>query len=66
MRLHMSKRSAFIAETLRRALEDQRRWHDVVAALGTIADRGHEWDGDPAQWVRRQRQADTRSHSSGA
>lgn len=59
-RIGRRKRSAFIAETLRRALEDQRRWHDVAAALGTIADRGHDWDGDPAEWVRRQRRADTR------
>lgn len=51
---------------IRRALENQRRWHDVVAALGAIADGGHEWDGDPAEWVRRQRRADTRSHPSGA
>ncbi|MGH2473029.1 MAG: ribbon-helix-helix domain-containing protein [Candidatus Limnocylindria bacterium] len=54
------KRSAFIAETLRRALEDQRRWNDIVASLGKIGDDGHQWDDSPARWVRRQRRADSR------
>jgi metal-responsive CopG/Arc/MetJ family transcriptional regulator len=53
------KRSAFIAETIRRALEDQRRRDDIVASLGKIAD-GHEWDADPANWVRHQRRGDAR------
>jgi len=52
------RRSAFIAETLSRALEDERRWRDVEAALGAIADGAHEWDADPQAWVRAQRQAD--------
>jgi Arc/MetJ family transcription regulator len=59
-RVGRRKRSAFIAETVRRALEDQRRWDDIVASLGKIADDGHEWDADPAKWVRHQRRADAR------
>lgn len=59
-RVGRRKRSAFVAETLRRALEDQRRWHDIVASLGTIADGGHAWDRDPADWVRGQRRGDVR------
>jgi len=59
-RVGRRKRSAFIAQTVRRALEDQRRWDDILASLGTIADTGHEWDEDPAAWVRRQRRADIR------
>jgi hypothetical protein len=59
-RIGRRKRSAFIAETVRRALEDQRRWDDIVASLGKIADDGHEWDSDPATWVRHQRRADAR------
>lgn len=54
------RRSAFIAATLRRALEDERRWDDVLGSLGKIADGGHEWDADPAAWVRSQRRADAR------
>ena len=53
-------RSAFIAETIRQALEDQRRWDDVVAALGSLEDSTHEWDRDPAAWVRSQRRGDRR------
>jgi metal-responsive CopG/Arc/MetJ family transcriptional regulator len=49
------QRSAFIAELLRRGLEDERRWDDIEAALGSISDTGHEWDDDPAAWVRQQR-----------
>lgn len=51
-------RSAFIAETLTRALEDERRWRDIEAALGGIEDGSHEWDADPQAWVRAQRHAD--------
>jgi hypothetical protein len=54
-RVGRRKRSAFIAQILRRALKDQRRWDDILASLGAIADSGHEWDEDPAAWVRRQR-----------
>jgi len=49
------RRSTFIAELLRRGLEDERRWDDIEAALGAIPDEGHEWDNDPAGWVRDQR-----------
>ena len=59
-RVGRRKRSAFIAETIQRALEDERRWDDIVAALGKIKDEGHEWDADPAAWVRRQRRSDAR------
>ncbi len=53
------RRSAFIAELIRRGLDDERRWDDIEAALGSIEDTGHEWDDDPAAWVRAQRSADT-------
>lgn len=48
----------FIGETVRRALEDERRWEDIEAGLGALADTGHEWDADPAGWVRAQRFGD--------
>jgi hypothetical protein len=52
------RRSAFIARTLERALEDERRWDEIEAALGGIEDHGHEWDADPAAWVRSGRRAE--------
>ena len=54
------RRSAFIAETLRRVLEDERRWQDIEAAVAALPDEGHEWDTDPASWVRAQRRGDER------
>ncbi|MCY3970035.1 MAG: hypothetical protein F4210_10510 [Holophagales bacterium] len=54
------QRSAFIAELIQRGLDDERRWDDIEAALGGISDTGHDWDDDPAEWVRRQRRGDRR------
>jgi hypothetical protein len=59
-RVGQRRRSAFIAETVRRALDDERRWDDIEGALGTVPDAGHEWDDDPAAWVRGQRRNDGR------
>jgi metal-responsive CopG/Arc/MetJ family transcriptional regulator len=57
-RVGRRRRSTFIAETVRRALDDERRWEDIEAGLGVLADRDHEWDQDPAAWVSAQRLAD--------
>jgi metal-responsive CopG/Arc/MetJ family transcriptional regulator len=54
------QRSAFIARTIERALEDERRWGEIEASLGAVSDRAHEWDRDPAGWVRAGRRADPR------
>jgi metal-responsive CopG/Arc/MetJ family transcriptional regulator len=54
------RRSAFIAELIRRGLDDERRWDDIESALGALADADHEWDADPAEWVRSQRRGDAR------
>lgn len=54
------RRSAFIEGTVKRALEDERRWEEIEASLASIADEGHEWDRDPAAWVRSGRRGDTR------
>lgn len=54
------KRSAYVAELIRRGLEDERRADEIDAALGSLADSGHDWDEDPAAWVRLQRQGDKR------
>ena len=54
------QRSAFIAELIKRGLDDERRWDDIEAALGVLADSVHDWDRDPAAWVRAQRHGDER------
>lgn len=54
------RRSAFIVELIRRALDDEQRWDDIEAALSSLSDHGHDWDDDPAEWVRRQRRGDAR------
>jgi hypothetical protein len=59
-RIGTRRRSAFIAGLIRRALDDERRWDEIEAALGGLADEGHEWDDDVAGWVRRQRRSDDR------
>jgi hypothetical protein len=57
-RVGARRRSAFIAQAVRQALDDARRWELVESALGSIEDRGHPWDDDAAAWVRAQRRAD--------
>jgi hypothetical protein len=47
MRLHISRADALVQELDRIA--------GLEVALGSIPDAGHEWDDDPAEWVRRQR-----------
>jgi predicted transcriptional regulator len=53
-------RSAFVRSAIERAVEQESRWALIEAAAGTVAGAGHEWDEDPAAWVRRQRRGDTR------
>lgn len=57
-RVGRRQRSAFIAETLRRALDEARRWEDIEAGIGALAGREHEWDADPAAWVHAERFGD--------
>lgn len=52
------RRSSFIAQAVRTALDDDRRWDLVESAIGSIGGEGHEWDADPVAWVRGQRRAD--------
>jgi Arc/MetJ-type ribon-helix-helix transcriptional regulator len=59
-RVGRRERSAFIAGAVRRALDDERRWEEIEAAVGALGDSQHEWDVDPAGWVRAQRTADMR------
>ena len=54
-RVGRGHRSAFIAATVARALDDAQRWELIMSAAGSIADEGHAWDDDPAAWVRAER-----------
>jgi len=54
------RRSGFIAEAVRRALDDEHRWELIASSAGSIADTGHDWDEDPGEWVRSQRRSDVR------
>jgi len=52
------RRSAFVREAIRTAVDQHRRWSLVRESAGAIPDRGHEWDADPAAWVHQQRFGD--------
>jgi metal-responsive CopG/Arc/MetJ family transcriptional regulator len=58
-RVGRRRRSRFIAEAIRRALDDERRWELIDSAIGTVG-HGHDWDEDPGEWVRSQRHQDSR------
>ena len=53
-------RSAFVRSAIERAIRQELRWTDIEAAAGALANQDHEWDVDPATWVREQRRADAR------
>lgn len=57
-RVGSRRRSSYIADAVERALDSDRRWESIEAALGSIPDIGHDWDEDAARWVRDQRHAD--------
>jgi len=57
-RVGRRRRSAFIAQTLRNALDDERRWAEIEAGLGALGEDERDWDADPEGWVRAQRSAD--------
>jgi Arc/MetJ family transcription regulator len=59
-RVGRRRRSAFIGQTIRKALEDERRWEHIEAALAALPASGHDWDDDPGAWVRAQRHGDVR------
>jgi Arc/MetJ-type ribon-helix-helix transcriptional regulator len=56
-RVGAGRRSSFIAGAVRRALDEEVRWELIESSLGSVGERGHEWDDDPASWVRGQRRA---------
>jgi metal-responsive CopG/Arc/MetJ family transcriptional regulator len=59
-RVGRRRRSAFIADAVRRALDSERRWELIESAYGGVSSDEHEWDDDPAGWVRAQRRGDER------
>jgi len=58
-RVGSRQRSAFIAQTIRKALEDERSWEDIESGMGLLAGSEHDWDADPAAWVAAQRRDDS-------
>jgi hypothetical protein len=59
-RVGSRRRSSFIAKAVAEALDDNRRWELIQSSIGSIDDKGHQWDADPAKWVRAQRRGDHR------
>lgn len=55
------QRSAYIGRAVRRLLDEDKRRIALRASLGLIDDFGHEWDDDPAEWVRQQRSDEKRA-----
>jgi len=45
--------------------DSERRWKEIEASLGALADEGHEWDRDPAAWVRAERHANAPEAETG-
>ena len=60
-RVKVRARSPFIAEAVRRALDDVRRRESINAAIGSVTDGGHEWDDDPAAYIHAARRSDARA-----
>ena len=54
------RRSAFVQEAVPEAVDRHRYARRLRAAAGMFRDTEHEWDGDPAAWVSRQRGSDPR------
>jgi len=53
-------RSRFVRRAIETALDRRQRWELIASARGAIPEGAHEWDDDPAEWVRRQRRGDHR------
>jgi metal-responsive CopG/Arc/MetJ family transcriptional regulator len=53
-------RSEYIRRAIAAALHESRRWDMIQSAAGAISASGHDWDDDPAEWVRSQRRGDAR------
>lgn len=54
------KRSAFITASVKKALDDAKRWDKILESLGSLPRDGGEWGDDPEAWIDRERRADPR------
>lgn len=54
------RRSAFVLEAVLSAVDRHRRKNLLRQAAGILGNSEHEWDDDPAAWVRLQRSGDPR------
>ena len=54
------RRSAFVREAVLAAVDRHRRKIRLRQAAGILRNSEHDWDDDPAAWVRRQRSGDAR------
>ena len=54
------RRSAFVRESILAAVDRCRRTSSLRKAAGILRNSEHDWDDDPAAWVRRQRGGDPR------
>ncbi len=59
-RVGRGRRSSFVAQLIREALDDARRWDDLESGFGSLEDSGHDWDIAAGDWVRSQRREDPR------
>lgn len=50
-------RSGWIVSVIRERLDVEERWQGILSGVGCIPDTGHDWDEDPAAWVRAQRRS---------
>lgn len=53
-------RSAFVRRAVERAVKEDQQWSALEEAAGALAGTAHDWDADPAAWVRAQRRDDSR------
>jgi hypothetical protein len=49
------RRAVFVRSAIERAIRQELSRFDIEAAAGAIDNQGHDWDADPAAWVRQQR-----------
>jgi len=54
-------RTGWIVGVIKDRLDVEERIAGLLAGIGCISDTGHDWDDDPAAWVRAQRSADPRA-----
>lgn len=53
-------RTAFVRRAVEQVVADRQRRESLLSAAGVLSRDPHEWDEDPAAWVRAQRRADVR------